>query len=276
MPPKIVSYANAAHYDTDVFADAGSPTYPINVQVSVSAITFMKSTSTAIPCMNFVGFHIDSRITLINRGTIEAKGGAGGDAVVWWGFSFPLGTINDWYISGSGGGGAGCDTALAGLTADPAVYLAGTRGIDGASKTAGAGGIGDPAPPFVINPPPDDGIRWDYFGGSTSGEGIKAESGGDAIRLGESDIQIYNAGAFLLGGGGGGAGGTSQALFTTGDGWAGGANGVAGESVFDPFAQDFRNTGGDGGFAIRYAGAGTAFIIDGFMSPNVEGQIGAS
>ena len=276
MPPKVVSYSAAAYYDVDVFADAGSPTYPLSVQVSVSATTSMKSTSTAIPCMNFVGFHTDSRITLINQGIIEGKGGAGGNAVVWWGFSFPLGTYRDWYISGSGGGGAGCDTASAGLTADPAVYVAGTRGIDGSSKTAGAGGIRDTSPPFLIDPPPDDGIRWDWIGPNVpKGVGIQAESGGDAIRLGESDIQIYNAGAFLLGGGGGGAGGTSQAFFTTGDGWAGGANGESGEDVFDPFAQDFRNTGGDGGFAIRYAGAGTAFIIDGFTPPNVEGQIGA-
>jgi hypothetical protein len=275
MMPRLVHYAEAEHYDVDVFADAGSIVKPMQLQVIVASGTLMKSSDASIPSMSFVGFHPDSDIVLVNLGTIEPRGGAGGDAWVLRGMEDIFGLPWDWFICGSGGGGVGCDTSAGGLTADVVRYplIPTAQGTDGSPGTPGTGGASDTDPNgFDINvdgvPPGDDGFRW------AGGDG---RAGGDAIRLGDADLAIYNASGFILAGGGGGAGGTwkrkpSGAPLTLYDGKDGGANSLPGEDQV--FPADPLTVGGVGGFAVRYAGDGEVYVIDGFNPPEFVGSIG--
>lgn len=142
------------------------------------------------------GIHDDSRILIVNQGTIQGRGGEGGKAAASSGGN----------IGGSGGGGAGTEVGPGGVS-----YIGAPGGTDGADGTDSAGGSGGTA----------------TTGSVADVNFTSGEDGGAAIVWGtHTNVTIDNGSGFIYGGGGGGGGGD-----TAEDGADGGGIGAVGSDT---------------------------------------------
>lgn len=241
----LVRYA-ASENDADVFADAGSPTAPVNLVVQIASGVVLGSTGPTNPSLDFSSFATGSSLYLQNAGKVQGAGGAGGQ-----GFTTVSSSVES--VWGGGGGGAG----TVGGVGFPMLGVA--AGADGTDTAGGAGGE-----------------FWQRIGGGGLSPTVGGD-GGDAIDAGTHAITIDNASGEIFGGGGGGGGATVEAPFDTGTpgnnantfgGTGGGPGDVGGDSVQvlgTPIA------GGAAGYAVR--SSGTVTFVAGGSSPNVEGTV---
>lgn len=180
--------------NVNIFALAGSPSGPVNLEVTVNSGVVIGSSSVTA-AMRIMGFAAGSQITLINSGQILGDGGSGGSGY-FAGVTYPLteapgapggsaleidstisiDNIGD-IFGGGGGGGAGARTTN--------------------RSTQGYGGVGGNGTGF--NQSRTDGVQPPRFGARYGATGGKGGNGGNWGAAGQ-------AGALSLGKSGGAAG----------------------------------------------------------------------
>lgn len=175
--------------DVDLYADIGSPEYPVHVSVLIEdGVTIGADVggSALDPNIAFVirSFPLGSSVFLMNRGRIAGAGGKGGN-----GDSGRRDTgAGNTFCGGGGGGGAG-SSSQGGLHG-PDLSTTAEDGLPGTTTAGGAGGDND----------------------TTSGEspferGADPQRGGTAIFCQNVSLTIDNTSGEIIAGGAGGAGG---------------------------------------------------------------------
>jgi len=213
-------------YSKDIFVEAGSPTSPVTVLVTVTSGSIIASTyGSGDPALDTgTGWHANSRIILLNNGSILGAAGFGGAGA---------GTNTT----------ASCVNAVAGTAGGDAINLQHPMEIINAGIIGGGGGGGGGGSSAVSTGAAYGG------GGGGSGAGFAS---GDAGAAGVAQVSGYFNVSGSIGslgdtsnGGGGGGGGSAQA----GAGGAGGGLGEAGSSGL---------TGSGGGICTGSAASGGA------------------
>lgn len=175
----------------DLFTVAGSPVVAGDYVFTISAGVVIGSASVATPSLSCSAFPPGSTVKLINLGTIDGRGGAGGTGgSVFWG-----GPDNDSpYYTPGGGGGPGGD----------AISLGFDITIDNANGriAGGGGGGGGGGPPLLPAAGPPSGVSYGDYGGT--GAGSQGTATGNGGSLGMSGG--FGAAGALSGGSGGAAG----------------------------------------------------------------------
>lgn len=174
-------------YNLDLFTEAGSPTYPVQVNVTINAGVRVGSENPSFPALTTGALPAGSQVNLVNNGSILGAGGlggaadsagqAGGPAMS---LSMSISITNNGQIFGGGGGGGG------GLT----FLIAGGTGGNGCganfgtsiTETKGSPGTGYV---FGFNGGGGDGGCWGQPGNSSQGAGGSA---GAAILLNGNSV----------------------------------------------------------------------------------------
>lgn len=217
---------------------ANSPwpgTYREDFEVTVSPGVVLGSTSASTAGLIITGFPSGSRITLINKGRIQGKGGQGGQGGV---------------SSSSPGVGAGQPGSVGG----PAISLGQNITINnGSGEIWGGGGGGG-----------GGGEHTNLFDGGSGGGGGAGTQGGDGGGGGTGQFNNGSSGASGTPTAGG-AGGTTG--FNGGPGGAPGAAGTSGATG--------AGAGGAGGAAGKAVELGGFIVtwLSGSGSPQVKGDV---
>lgn len=245
----------------NIFTQAGSPSYPVTVILTINSGVTVGSTSTASAALDTgTGWNSESDVTIINNGTVMGKGGAGGqggilangassagngstgssggDAV---NIQFDVKFDNQGVIGGGGGGGGGGgSTGPVYSDNAPLYYICSMGGGGGGGRgyTSASGGAGG-----TYGTPP--GGSWYCAQNGTSGNAGSSSSagtGGTGVAChypagaNSSDADGGNGGT----GGGLGSSGSSGATATCFSGItlggacsvsSGGSGGAAGKAV---------------------------------------------
>jgi hypothetical protein len=223
----------------DAFVQAGSPTSPRRVQVTVNAGVVLSSAQAGLPAFTSGALPAGSVVELVNNGTIIGAGGAagrgggidtrtaqvsfpalagqaGGAAVR---STVPITITNAGNIFGGGGGGGG------GAEIHAVNNLAGGGGgAGGAGTVGGAGAAGGPG-----------------FSGAQYADGAAGSAGG-------------------VGPGTPGAGGNYANIGFGGSGGSGGAYGAAGGQGGNSNLGTVGALGGAAGYSVRTDGAGITWV----------------
>lgn len=241
--------------NVDLWADLGSPDYPVDVTVLVAdgvTIGAALAPSQSAPNPAFLirsSFASGTRIYLINRGTIAGGGGIGGQGDR----GRRDNTNASSFVGGGGGGGAGSTSqgGAAATESDPDDDS--TDGAAGTSTTGGAAGANDSGA----------GIP---NGGYTAGNA--PQKGGAAIICNSVDLFIDNAAGEIIAGANGGAGGYQSGALP------GGA--VNPENGHDLLGSVVSVTvSGDEPAAVYVTGAASHPLtwVSGDAYPNVDGYV---
>ncbi len=159
--------------NVNIFALAGSPSGPVNLEVTVNSGVVIGSSS-ATAAMRIMGFAAGSQITLINRGQILGAGGLGGDGYI---------ASGNWPVETAGLPGRAALEVGQNVSIDNIGSIFGGGGGGGAGarttnrSTQGYGGHGGNGAGYNQNR--SDGIQPPRFGaryGATCGKG---GNGGD-------------------------------------------------------------------------------------------------
>lgn len=193
MPVELTISADTYNYN--IFTEAGSPSGPVAVTLTIDAGVKVGSTTSAAAAIDTGALPDGSTLAILNSGRIQGKGGDGnsgpaGDAL---NLQCDATITNSGEIWGGGGGGGWAMNSFG----------------------PGGGGAGD-VPGAAGDPNPSETAGWIAAGAGTT------ESGGAGGRTGEA--------AYAWGG----AGGAPGAAGSYGAGWksySGGAGGAAGKAI---------------------------------------------
>ena len=218
---------SASTTNVNLFALAGSPSYPVTIVFKILPGVVVGSTASATPALSTGGFAAKSKIWLINMDTLIAQGGNGGNGA---------NGNNPGLAGGNGAAGGnamslGCDLILINLGA---MYGGGGGGGGGGSTWwisgtdgGGGGGAGQGYPTST------GGTRGTFLGGFTrdSTAGGNGNQGGP----GTGGVGSIDNGPVARGGDGGNGGayataGNSGTGSTPADG-TGGSPGAAGKAI---------------------------------------------
>lgn len=187
----VLSIAYMANVDNvDLFADIGSPAYPVHVSVLVADGVTIGAALNPGQARPDPAFHIStafpagSTVFLINRGRIAGGGGIGGN-----GDSGRRDTTSGNTFCGGGGGGGAGSTSQGGVHG-PDVSTSATDGAAGTTTAGGAAGVNDTS-----------------SGESPFEQGAAAQTGGIAILCRNVNLVIDNAAGEIVAGANGGEGG---------------------------------------------------------------------
>ena len=203
----IVNLTITADVDNyNIFTEAGSPTAPTEVILTIDAGVVVSSTVTANHALQTgIGWNALSTIKIVNNGDIYGDGGDGG--------------------AGANAAGSTCSNPAVGLPGGPAMDLDFDITLDNTNGNIYGGGGGGGGGGSGSNSEEDDR---DVSGGGGGGGGrCKTSAGGvggtatGAIPLGTNEPGTAGGSGSPTGAGAGGAGGNSS----TADGGAGGAGG---------------------------------------------------
>lgn len=238
--------------DVDLFADLGSPAYPVHAFVQVAdAVQIgasLGSGSAPGPALLISGFAAGSTVYLYNRGVILGGGGRGG------GGDRHGGSGVGSFRGGGGGGGAGSNSEGGPRYPESDPDADNTDGDPGTTTTGGAGGVSD-------------------FGGDIPNRsfdpGVAPQLGGPAIVCSNVNLVIDNAGEIFAGANGGDGG------YLEAPGLPGGANdGEAGDDLAS--AVTFVTVTGSEPAAVYFTGTGSGYSLtfeDGDTYPSIGGYV---
>ena len=248
---KVFITLSASEADYDLYVDAGSPTDPVDIVVTIQAATEIYSSVTSIPAFSLgTGWAAGSTLKIINNGKIIGVGGKGGRG----GVSSP--TCND--SAGNVGfvGGDALD-----LTWD--VTIDNTNGNIYGGGGGGGGGATD-----------TQGTIRSTGGGGGGGAGRVDSVGGFAglAIFCSGGNNGFDGGVGNTVGGTGGAGGGLTSGADGGDGGDGGGYGTAGSDGTQGHSGAAAGLGGGAGKAAELNG-NTITWLGGSSSPNVEGAV---
>lgn len=239
-----------------------TPSYPVEVTITVNSGKVVRSTSTSTAAMDLTGLASGSEIALINNGIIHGRGGRGGDggtgsaagsnggtggpAIDGPGAGVSLTITNgSGTIFGGGGGGGGGGGSRESVETSPGEFE---------TMSAGGGGGGGGAGGSSVS-----------SGGASSGDGATNGSSGAAGTTGGSGA-----------GGNGGNNGTVPSVCSGGDGGDGGEYGQAGSSGAAGSSGDVNTAGGSGGAAgkaIDLNGGSAPTWVSGNTAARVKGAV---
>ena len=212
---ELVVSSNTQNYH--VFSKAGSPSFPVHIQVTVQSGVTISSSSATLPAFTTSQLPAGTQVELINNGTIHGRGGNGacsgdgqdgGDAIKMT-VDLLITNTNGAIYGGGGGGGTGDDPAGGGGGAG------GGLGCNGGSNSSGGRGGNGGARFSTIA-----GGNGNHYNGSFG-------YGGSAGSPGQTG-----------GGGSGGQGGDGTSSCCTGQGGAGGGWGGGGGGGYDPVQEE--------------------------------------
>lgn len=233
--------ANTSNYD--VASQAGTPTTPVDIVLTINTGVVVGSTSLTVGAIFVAGLPATSTVTIINNGSIYGRGGAGGSGDGMQNTGFFLEGTN-----AQNGGPA--------ITSDQALVIDNTNGqIFGGG---GGGGNGQSGGTPAGSPPYSGAVAG---GGGGAGQGYNTPAGG----AGGDDQLTGNHGADGGNGstaspGAGGAGGLSGSYGNQGGdggGW-GGAGGNGGLVTIGTGSS--QSAGGIGGNAVSTSGTGVTWL----------------
>lgn len=258
LVPNIQGQTLSISYDADVdnvdlFADVGSPSYPVHVFVQVAdaatvGAALAPGQGRPNPAMTISGFAAGSTVYILNRGVILGGGGIGG------GGDRHGGAGVGSFRGGGGGGGAGSSSQGGPRYPESDPDAGNTDGAAGTTTTGGAGGVSDyggdiPNQSFVAGDPP--------------------QNGGHAIVCTNVNLIIDNAAGEIFPGGAGGDGGFLDGSLP------GGANdGVDGDDLASSLTEV--TVAGDEPSAVYFTGTGSGYSltwIGGDTYPAVGGYV---
>jgi len=234
--------ANTADYN--VASQAGSPTTPVDVVLTINTGVIVGSTSATVGAVFITGLPATSTVTIINNGSIYGKGGTGGSGD---------GMLNTGYfIEGSNAQAGG-----PAITSDIALVIDNTNGQIFGGGGGGGGGqsVGTPAgsPPYTAAV---------AGGGGGGGRGYNSPAGGGA---GDDQLTANHGSAGTAGstsasgaGGSGGAGGLYGGAGGAGGDW--GILGSSGEATSIAGTGSSLSPGGAAGFAVNTSSAGLTWL----------------
>lgn len=266
--------ANAVNLN--LFALAGSPTSPVSVRVAINAGVVIGSSNTSLAALDVGQFPAGSRIQIVNAGSIQGAGGAGGsyystgapggDAIR---ANYPNQTveiINSGQVLGGGGGGGSGGLGGAGGTGGQGYYQAldgyyynGSTYYwyysEGSLSVVWGGSI------VYSGYPGDVAAVGDYRRGSLMDSGsIGGGKSGPPISYASYQVgRVYNIYTSGGGGGGGGTGGAGGRGTGYGQSNLSGSGGNAGSNGSAGGTNAGRGgSGGTGGTGGAGGGWGTA------------------
>jgi len=193
-------------FNYNIYQEAGSPTNPVNVTLTIESGVIVGSVNTAQPALTTGSFPSGSTVKMINNGRIQGRGGDGGDGG--WDHNLTDGRIGGnaleilfdieidnstgeiWSGGGGGGGGAVSFIHIGGGGGGGAGYLGGIGGEiawdacdepvqDSEDGTSESGGLPYTAPSCTAN----GGLAiWTWLTGGKGGDpglgGLSGQSSG--------------------------------------------------------------------------------------------------
>lgn len=238
-----------------------TPSYPVNVTITVNAGVTVRSTTTGTPAMDLRGLVAGSTVSLINNGTIHGRGGVGGPgdngsgptagftgghAIEGPGSGVSFSVTNgagEIFGGGGGGGGGGRSNEL--VETSPGEFIPARAGGGGGGGGAGGGAGG--------------------AGGSSLGPGATDGAAGTAGTNGSSGVPGTGGDRGTVpaacNGGAGATGGEFGAAGNTGASGANGTTNVAGAAGGSPGKAIDLNGG-----SITWVSGNTAARVKGAVS----------
>lgn len=263
LVPNIQGNALSIAYETDVdnvdlFADLGSPAYPVHAFVLVAdGVTVGAALNTGAaapdPALLIEGFAAGSTVYLLNRGTILGGGGIGGQGDR--GFRPPPVGVST-FVGGGGGGGAGSSSQGGVAATESSPFDDSTDGAAGTTTTGGAGGDSD---------------FGDAIGVSGFVEGAAPQFGGAAIVCRNANLIIDNTIGEIFAGGNGGDGGWQDGTLPGGANDAEDGEDLPASVTFvdvdgnEPAAVYHSNVSGASGYTLTFIGGDTYPSIGGYV-----------
>ena len=253
---------SASQADYDLFAEAGSPTDPVNVFVTVESATVLYGSTTGLPGFKTgTGWLTNTELTLINEGHIVGMGGDGGEGAS--------------HVYVSQGDCSGVTQATVGLPGGDAMTLEWDITIDNTNGNIWSGGGG--AAGSGCGRLENQVVTGGGGGGGGAGGNLTAVSSGGLGGTSSGATTSYQGcdgedGSGGASGDGGRQGATDQLGSCPQYGsTAGGVYGADGTTT-SGLCPSSGNDGGAAGKAIELGGY-TVTWEGGSSSPNVEGAV---